>query len=105
MIDTSFLSTLKAIFKKVVPEAQVYLFGSQARGTAREDSDVDLLILLDRARISPSEEFRITDPLYDLELSEGIVISPMVMTKARWEESKYQSLFYHNVHQDGIRLQ
>ena len=28
----------------VIPEAQVRLFGSRARGTARPDSDVDLLI-------------------------------------------------------------
>ena len=42
--------TVEEIQKKVVPIAKeyelsrVYLFGSYARGTARKDSDVDLLI-------------------------------------------------------------
>ncbi|MBD5265891.1 MAG: nucleotidyltransferase domain-containing protein [Bacteroides sp.] len=105
MPDSTIINALKAIFKRIVPDAQVYLFGSQARGSAKEGSDVDLLILLDRSRITPTDEYNITNPLYDLEMKEGVMISPIVMTTSRWEQSKYQTLLYHNIQQDGIKLQ
>ena len=105
MPDSSIINALKAIFKRIVPDAQVYLFGSQARGSAKEGSDVDLLILLDRSQITPTDEYNITNPLYDLEMKEGVMISPIVMTTSRWEQSKYQTLLYHNIQQVGIKLQ
>ena len=41
------LSSIQALGAKVLPEgARLVLFGSQARNDAREDSDWDLLILL-----------------------------------------------------------
>lgn len=42
--------TLNKIVSKIVDAVhpdRVYLFGSRAKGTAREDSDIDLLILAD----------------------------------------------------------
>ena len=41
---------LKEIIQRIVEEVdpyRIYLFGSRARGTAREDSDIDLLIIAD----------------------------------------------------------
>jgi len=41
---------LEKIVKRIVEAVhpyRIYLFGSQARGTAREDSDIDLLIIAD----------------------------------------------------------
>jgi uncharacterized protein len=48
MIDVTeeFLSDMvQAIVREVDPE-RIYLFGSRARGEARQDSDVDLLIVV-----------------------------------------------------------
>ena len=51
------ICTLDEIRRIIVPIAQkydlsaVYLFGSYARGTAREDSDLDLLVDTTGARI------------------------------------------------------
>lgn len=99
------IETLKDILKRVVPNAQAILYGSEARGEARPDSDVDLLILLDKNEITLEEEEEITAPIYDMEFEKGIVISPIVMTHKRWEEAKKQTLFYYNVLKDGILLQ
>ncbi|MCT0205767.1 nucleotidyltransferase domain-containing protein [Synechococcus sp. CS-602] len=38
------INQIAAQIRAEIPEAQVRLFGSRARGTARVDSDVDLLI-------------------------------------------------------------
>ena len=38
------ISAIAAGIAAAIPEAQVRLFGSRARGTSRPDSDVDLLI-------------------------------------------------------------
>lgn len=99
------IETLKDILKRVVPNAQAILYGSEARGETRPDSDVDLLILFDNNEITLEEEEEITPPIYVMEFERRIVISPIVMTCKRWEEAKKQTLFYYNVLKDGILLQ
>ena len=44
------VNQIREIVHRVAPTAQTILYGSEARGDAREDSDIDLLILLDNDR-------------------------------------------------------
>ena len=39
---------IQEVLRRVAPDAQAILFGSEARGDARPDSDIDLLILIDQ---------------------------------------------------------
>lgn len=95
---------LKKLIKGVAPDAQTILYGSEARGNAKLDSDIDLLILVDKDTVSSQEEDSITTPIYDLEIETGIVISPIVMTRKAWEAAKRQTMFYYNVMKDGVLL-
>lgn len=76
------LDEIRATLRAVAPEAQSYLYGSQARGDARPDSDIDLLILLPDSYEGMefvNRKSDISGHLYDLSLSLGIDISPLIL--------------------------
>ena len=58
------------------------LFGSQARGTAKDDSYWDILIILDNEELLPSDYDNVTYPLTELGWELGKEINP-VMYSAR----------------------
>lgn len=96
-VNETILQKIKILVQQREPSAKIYLYGSRARGTARSDSDWDLLILLNIDKITNEIEQNITYPLYDLEFEIGEVISPMVYSEKEWE-SKYRiTPFYSNV--------
>ncbi|MEY8721324.1 nucleotidyltransferase domain-containing protein [Bacteroides stercorirosoris] len=88
----------------IAPTAKTILFGSEARGEARFDSDIDLLILLEGEKLTLAQEEAITLPLYELELKTGVAISPIVMLKKLWENRPFKTPFYVNVVNEGIVL-
>lgn len=66
---------------------RVVLFGSFARGDADDDSDVDLLVVLNRVDDEWKEFDRLLDLTWERVLSSGRAISPYPVTEAELAES------------------
>jgi predicted nucleotidyltransferase len=97
------LQSIKEVLLSAVPNGKVILFGSRARGDAREDSDWDLLILLDKPQIEASDFDRISYPLYELGWSEGEQFSPKLYTIKDWLKRSFTP-FFKNIEKEGIIL-
>lgn len=95
------LTEIKRTVTKEYPDALIILYGSRARGDYRMDSDWDLLILLNQDRITNDIEETITNPLYDLEIDYGQVISPMIYSIKDWNNIYSITPFFKNVMREG----
>ncbi|MDF9829069.1 nucleotidyltransferase domain-containing protein [Parabacteroides sp. PF5-6] len=104
MTRTSIIQSLKSALQEVIPEATIILYGSEARGEARPDSDIDLLILVNKDTLTFQEELDITEPIYHIEMEAGVDISSIIMPRKKWEERTFKTPFYVNVMKEGIVL-
>lgn len=95
---------IKKSVKTSDPDATLILYGSYARGDYNEESDIDLLILVDKERITRDDEIKITYPLYDIFFETGVIISTMVYSKKFWTNEHKVTPFYENVNKEGIVL-
>jgi len=102
--DKNILLKIKQSVRLTEPTATVILYGSYARGENNKQSDIDILILVDRDKLSYSEEQKISDPLYDLEFETGLIISPLIFSRNDWETRHAITPFYKNVKKDGVQL-
>ncbi len=98
------IKRIKQAIQKAEPTATTILYGSEARGDARADSDIDLLVLLEGDVRDFGREEKISGALYDIELNTGVLISPMIMLRKQWENRPFKTPFYVNVMNEGVTL-
>jgi predicted nucleotidyltransferase len=78
------------------------LYGSQARGDARPDSDIDILVVL-KGQVNPGEEIKRTSHIRaDLSLQNDEVISCQFMNEEKF--TNYQSPLLRNIRKEGILI-
>lgn len=78
----------------------VYLFGSYARNEADEESDVDILIVLDRVDSYSEEITRSSEIISEISLKYGITLSRVFASERQWLEDP--TLFFLNVREEAI---
>lgn len=104
MEHSEILKRITSEIKKLEPEAEVYLFGSRARGDFRSDSDWDVLIVSPRNEVTLEYELILRDPILTIEMETGEVISTLVYTQKEWLAKRKHSSFFKNVLNEGIRI-
>ena len=84
-------------------KGRAILFGSRARGDARKDSDWDVLILLDKDRITAADMDEISYSIREFGWQIDKMINPIMYTTKEWNAKSFTP-FYKNVMKEGIAL-
>ena len=102
--EQELLEQCRDVVRELVPDAEVVLYGSRARGEAGPESDYDLLVLVD-GPVDWQLEDRIRRRLYRLQLESGAVVTINAYNRADWHSPLYRAMpFHHRVEYEGIVL-
>ena len=98
------LATCATAVRKIVPKAEVILYGSVARGEEAPDSDIDLLVLTPQ-EVTYKLEREISDRIYAIELEGDEVVSLIVRQHARWNAAPLRfTPLYRAIAREGISV-
>lgn len=79
---------------------RIILYGSVARGETREDSDVDVLVVIKDASVRERVRDRASTIGFDVMIEYDVVISKQIMTEDEYDAQK-DSSYLSTVRQDG----
>ncbi|MEW5946237.1 MAG: nucleotidyltransferase domain-containing protein [bacterium] len=82
-------------------ESRVILYGSRARGEDREDSDVDLMVVVPDGVADFYTKDRITDVILDIGNKYGLLAIPLVVSES--QEKKFSGFkVFDSVEKEGV---
>jgi len=80
---------------------RMILYGSYARGDFHEDSDIDLLIILNDDKLSKLNEINnLVNLRLDLMMRHNVLLSTKAITNCAYQEGK--SAIFHFIRKEGI---
>ncbi|MGH2838848.1 MAG: nucleotidyltransferase domain-containing protein [Solirubrobacteraceae bacterium] len=74
MIDEATIAEVGQRISDAAPSASVYLFGSHARGTAKPNSDLDILVVEPEVENAAEEAIRLRRALRGLRITADVVV-------------------------------
>ncbi len=85
---------------------RVMLFGSRARGEAREDSDFDVAVVLDTITSRSAERNILSDLAYDIMIETSLEIQPWPISEDEWSDPDRHAnpFLVRSMRRDGVAL-
>jgi len=74
MIDEATINKAVELLRQAAPDATIILFGSGARGEAKEDSDLDFLVVEPKVTSRREEIVRLLDALRPLRIPADVLV-------------------------------
>jgi predicted nucleotidyltransferase len=104
MLTQQMLPAIKKNVQEVDASAEVYLYGSRARGKASADSDWDILVLTRGDTLKLKDEERFLDHIADLMVETGQAIHLFAYSSKEWHSIHAVTPFYQSVQREAIKL-
>lgn len=81
------------------------VYGSYARGDYTENSDIDILILVNSPEVEIKKyEDQVIDYAFDLELEYGKCLSPIIKNQEVFDYWSDTLPFYRNIKREGVKV-
>ena len=100
-MNAQIFENIRTLKRQLLPNDRMIFFGSQARGDDRPDSDWDLLVLLDKDKITYEDENVYAYPFAEMGWDYGAYVSVKMYTQQEWQNRSFTP-FFQNVQKDGI---
>ncbi len=98
------LKELKEKIKEKFTDAEIILYGSKVRGDFDEESDIDLLILID-GEVNSKVEEEISKIAYEIELEYDVIFGKIVESKNFWNSNLAKAMPLHqNIDKESVLL-
>jgi uncharacterized protein len=97
------LGSIKQTVSSIEPQTTTILFGSHARGDANEDSDWDIIVVINKTEVDRATKDAISYNLFELGLKYGQLFSAVVYKNSEWQKRSFTP-FFKNIQKEGIVL-
>ncbi len=101
--EQDILKEIKQSVISIDENAEVILYGSRARGDYHDESDWDVLVLIDNEQSDWRFKQKLMSALYQTELKHRQIITPIIRNKKFWQELQATPLF-KEVEKDGVKI-
>lgn len=101
--DLTIIEKFKQLVSQKVSILEMRVFGSRARGNATGESDLDVLVIVDR--LDRSIEKYISECAWEVGFHEDVVVMPVVVSIDAVKNSPLsESVFIKNVYREGVTV-
>lgn len=99
--DLRIVEKFKALVSQRIKVHEIRVFGSRARGDSTEESDIDVLVVVDA--LNHSIEKYISDCAWESGFSENVIVAPITISLDTLKNSPIrESVFIKNVYREGV---
>lgn len=100
----SALDLVKSEIVRIVGgDVRLFLFGSYARGDARDDSDVDLMVVVPDALYNPNLKNAVMDAVHDITFDTEFLFSLLIVSESLAARFKGFKVFA-SVEKEGLQV-